>query len=105
MQSVGLPETFGGLVDVSARGARLRVRPPSALPVGAACVVHLAVMLPGASPSAPAVRLHGCAVVVRHAVREDRTEEIAVRFDTPLQVGDAFAPAAAEPAPSEPCPA
>ncbi|MCC7137062.1 MAG: PilZ domain-containing protein [Planctomycetes bacterium] len=102
----GAAETFGGIVDVSARGVRVRVRPSTCAEVGAACLVHLAVMLPGTGPEAPAVRLHGRAVVVRHTVRDDRTEELALRFELPLQVGDAFASAPTEPASSgTPCPA
>lgn len=85
-------EWYGGIVDVSARGVRLRVRPGADIPDALKCHVLLEVSLPGASESTPPVRLNGDAVLLRRAFTTgDRVEEIALRFDEPLRVGDAFA--------------
>jgi len=85
-------EWYGGIVDVSARGVRLRVRPGAEIPDGLRCHVLLEVSLPAAAPSTPPVRLDGDAVLLRRTLSSgDRVEEIALRFDHPLRVGDAFA--------------
>lgn len=90
-------EWYGAVVDVSARGLRLRVRPGTDLPDGLRCDVVLEVSVPGSGPDTPAVRLHGVASLVRRSASEgDPMEEVAFRFDEPLRVGDAFgAPARA----------
>jgi|GEM_PF-3215595 len=85
-------EWYGGIVDVSARGVRLRVRPGADIPDGLRCRVLLEVSLPAGGPSTPPVRLDGDAVLLRRVHAEgERIEEIALRFDHPLRVGDAFA--------------
>lgn len=94
-------EWYGAVVDVSARGLRLRVRPGTDLPDGLRCDVVLEVSVPGGGPDTPAVRLHGVAALVRRRAAEgDPLEEVAFRFDEPLRMGDAFgAPARAAPRP------
>jgi len=77
-------------VDVGARGVRLRVRPGLVLEAGDVCHVHLAVAIPSGAPDGPPVRLHGRAVLVRRVEFPDRSEEIALRFEEPLRVGEAF---------------
>src|SRR5262245_58498940 len=84
------PEVFGGIVDVGARGVRLRVRPGFLLETGDVCHVQLVVALAG-STNGPPVRLHGRAVLLRRVETTDLSEEIALRFEEPLQVGEAFA--------------
>ncbi|MFO0934399.1 MAG: hypothetical protein U1E39_17060 [Planctomycetota bacterium] len=85
-------EWYGGIVDVSARGVRLRVRPGADIPDDLRCHVLLEVSLPAANPGTPPVRLDGDAVLLRRSFAAgDRIEEIALRFDRPLRVGDAFA--------------
>ena len=84
-------ETYGGIVDVSARGVRLRVRPEVEVADGLRCRVAIVVTLPGASPDASPIRLHGDAVVVRRASAPEHGAEVALRFDEPLLMGDAFA--------------
>lgn len=91
----GGEEWYGGIVDVSARGVRLRVRPGAEVPDDLRCHVQLEVSLPASGPNTPPVRLNGDAVLLRRSVSVgDRIEEIALRFDDPLRVGDAFAAAA-----------
>lgn len=87
----GGAEWYGGIVDVGARGVRLRVRPGIEVTDGMPCHVWLEVSLPAAGPDVPPVRLHGGAVVLRRGLVNERVEEIALRFDEALRVGDAFA--------------
>lgn len=89
----GGAEWYGGIVDVSARGVRLRVRPGVEVPDAARCHVHLEVAMPTGTSHTPPVRLSGDAVVLRRTVQADRAEEVALRFEMPLRVGDAFMPA------------
>lgn len=90
--SEGGYEWYGGIVDVSARGVRLRVRPGADIPDDLRCHVLLEVSLPAANPGTPPVRLDGDAVLLRRSFAAgERIEEIALRFDRPLRVGDAFA--------------
>jgi hypothetical protein len=93
------PEVFGGIVDVGARGVRLRVRPGFSLSPGDICRVQLVVTIPTTAPEGPPVRLHGRAVLLRRLEGSDHSEEVAFRFEEPLRVGEAFS---AQPPPSTP---
>jgi hypothetical protein len=83
-------ESYGGIVDVSARGVRLRVRPELVVSEGLRCHVSIVVTLPNSPTDASAVRLTGDAVVVRFVSAPERGAEIALKFDQPLSMGDAF---------------
>ena len=84
-------EVFGGIVDVSAGGARLRVRPGVRVEPGAVYLVELEVAVSETRGPVPPVRLEGRAT----AVRVDRSDaprgaEVALRFEGPLLVSDGF---------------
>jgi hypothetical protein len=83
-------EVFGGLVDVSASGVRLRVKPGAAFREGEVLAVDLEVTLPTAPPNSPPVRLWGCGSVVRQEDTLSRGTEVALRFETPLAVAEGF---------------
>jgi len=96
---------FGGIVDVSAGGVRLRIRPGQGVAEGSAFDVALEVSLPSAPQAVPPVRLCGTAVTVRAYETDAPAFELALRFLAPLAVWDGFgAPAAIQsiPEPSVP---
>lgn len=85
-------EVFGGIVDVSAGGARLRVRPGVRVQAGTVYLVELEVAVSEARGPVPPVRLEGRAVAVRvDSTDAPRGDEVALRFEGPLLVGDGFA--------------
>jgi len=93
-------EVFGGIVDVSAGGARLRVRPGVRVEPGAVFLVELEVAVSEARGPVPPVRLEGRATAVRiDASEAPRGAEVALRFEGPLLVCDGFAAVAQELAP------
>lgn len=83
-------EVFGGVVDVSASGVRLRVKPGTSLKTGEVWAVDLEVALPRVPPAAPPVRLWGCGSVTRVEESEERGTEIAMHFEAPLVVVEGF---------------
>ncbi len=85
-------ETVGGIVDVSASGVRIRLRPGLLPEVGEAGALDLRVNLADGGGLSPALRLTGHGVVVRVARGEGEEREIALRFDGPLCVREAFGP-------------
>ena len=101
----GGADLFGGIMDVSAGGVRLRIRPGHDLTPGTLFDVSLEVALPTAPQAVPPVRLCGAAVTVRAQEIEGPAHEVALRFMAPLSVSDGFdAPHATEqrPEPSVP---
>lgn len=86
----GFREVFGGVVNVSAAGIRLRVRPDLGLLPGDSYDVVVEVSLPSSPPTVPPVRLQGRGVTVWCAESADRTSEVALRFEAPLHVCDVF---------------
>lgn len=90
-------EIFGGIVDVSAGGARLRIRPGVRLEPGAIYLIDLEVAMPETRGPIPPVRLRGRAVSLRfETVEAPRGAELSIRFDGPLRVNDGFAIATPE---------
>jgi hypothetical protein len=85
-------EVFGGLVDVSAGGARLRVKPGTGLVPGRLFAVDLEVTMPTSEPSTPPLRLYGRGTVVRVDATSDRGLEACVRFEAPLMIAEGFRP-------------
>ncbi len=84
-------EVFGGIVDVSAGGARLRVRPGVRVEAGAVYLVELEVAVPETKGPVPPVRLEGRATALRiDASEAPRGAEVALRFEGPLLVSDGF---------------
>ncbi len=81
---------FGGIVDVSASGVRLRVRPGADLESGDLVSVDMEVPLPMSRETAPPVRLRGKGSVLRVDLDAEGATEAAIRFGTPLVVSDAF---------------
>jgi hypothetical protein len=82
-------EVYGGIVDVSAGGTRLRVRPGVSVEPGAIYLVDLEVAIPDQrGPSTP-VRLNGRGLTLRfQATEAARGAEVTIRFEGPLQVTD-----------------
>ena len=83
-------EVFGGLVDVSAGGVRLRVRPGTRLEPGQVWAVDLEIALPNAPSATPPVRLWGSGTVVRYDEEAPTGVEAAMRFESPLRVVEGF---------------
>jgi hypothetical protein len=78
-------EVFGGLVDVSAGGARIRVKPGTRLLPGEVWAVDIEVATPALGGSAP-VRLFGSCAVLRIADTARQGTEVGLRFEAPLAV-------------------
>lgn len=96
-------DLFGGIVDVSAGGTRLRVRPGVRVEPGCAYLLDLEVAMPEARGPVPPVRLKGRAIALRlDPSATPRGAELSLRFEGPLRVSDGFA--ILEPPPSAPCP-
>ena len=78
-------EVFGGLVDVSATGARIRVKPGTRLRPGEVWAVDIEVASPQLAGASP-VRLGGAGTVLRVADTHMKGTEVALRFEAPLMV-------------------
>lgn len=94
------PTLYGGIVDVSATGMRLRVSPGADIDSSDRYELDLEVPLPNARETVPPLRLYGVGEVVRVDVVEEGATEAAIRFDAPLVVSESFAaraPALASP--------
>ena len=78
-------EVFGGLVDVSAGGARIRVKPGTRLLAGEVWAVDIEVSTPALGGSSP-VRLFGSCAVLRIADTPRQGTEVGLRFEAPLAV-------------------
>src|SRR5262245_3213479 len=87
-------DVFGGILDVSAGGMRLRVRPGSDVEPGDRIDVDLEVSMPSAPPSIPPIRLYGRGEVLRLDVGPEGSSEAAIRFESALEVHDGFGPGA-----------
>jgi hypothetical protein len=85
-------EVFGGIVDVSAGGTRLRVKPGTRLRPGEVWALDLEVSLPHLPPSSAPVRLWGAGAVLRVVDSHRRGTEVAVRFESPLRVVEGVGP-------------
>ena len=85
-------EVFGGLVDVSAGGARLRVKPGTGLVPGRLFAVDLEVSMPVVDSSTPPLRLYGRGTVIRIEETPDRGLEACLRFEAPLMIAEGFRP-------------
>ena len=83
-------EVFGGLLDVSAGGARVRVRPGTGLVPGQVWALDLEIAMPQLPTSIAPVRLWGTATVLRYDEAGGAGIEAALRFETPLQVVEGF---------------
>ena len=81
---------FGGLVDVSAGGARLRVKPGTGLVPGQLWAVDLEVTLPTTDPGTPPMRLFGRGTVLRLERTDKRGVEACLRFEAPLMIAEGF---------------
>jgi hypothetical protein len=87
-------DVFGGILDVSAGGVRLRVRPGSDVEPGDRIDLDLEISMPFAPPSVPPLRLYGRGEVLRLDLGPEGSSEAAIRFDVPLEVHDGFGPGA-----------
>jgi hypothetical protein len=85
-------EVFGGLVDVSAGGARLRVKPGTGLAPGQLWAVDLEVTLPTTDSATPPLRLYGRGTVTRLERSDARGVEACLRFEAPLMIAEGFRP-------------
>jgi hypothetical protein len=85
-------DVFGGILDVSASGVRLRVRPGSDVEAGDRMDLDLEIPMPSAPASVPPVRLFGRGLVLRLDLGPEGASEAAVRFDSPLEVSEVFGP-------------
>ena len=85
-------ELFGGIVDVSAGGTRLRVRPGVRIEPGVVYLVDLEVAVPETRGPVPPVRLRGRGTALRFDPASDvpRGAELSLRFEGPLLVSDGF---------------
>ena len=82
-------EVFGGIVDISAGGTRLRVRPGVRVEPGAVFLVDLEVAVPETRGPVHPVRLRGRGTALRFDASEaPRGAELSVRFEGPLLVCD-----------------
>jgi hypothetical protein len=79
----------GRLVDVSARGVRVRTRTGDALGVEETVRVDIR-LEPKDSPTGSRVQLTGRGTVVRRQEAPDGGDEVAVRFDAPLAFLEQF---------------
>jgi hypothetical protein len=79
----------GVLVDVSARGVRLRTAEPTTLSVEEGVRVEIR-LEPRDSPSGNRMQLTGRGLVVRLGTAPSDAHEIAVRFDAPLAFLEQF---------------
>ena len=97
-------EVFGGIVDVSAGGTRLRVRPGIRVEPGTVYLVDLEVAVPETRGPVTPVRLKGRGTTLRFDASEaPRGAEVTLRFEGPLLVSDGIGvplPAFAIPAPA-----
>jgi hypothetical protein len=85
-------DVFGAILDVSASGVRLRVRPGSDVERGDRMDLDLEIPMPAAPVSVPPVRLFGRGQVLRMDLGREGASEAAVRFDSPLEVSEVFGP-------------
>lgn len=82
-------EVFGGIVDVSAGGTRLRVRPGVRVEPGTVYLVDLEVAVPETRGPVTPVRLNGRGTTLRFDASEaPRGAEVTLRFEGPLLVSD-----------------
>jgi hypothetical protein len=81
---------FGGLVDVSAGGARLRVKPGTGLVPGQLWAVDLEVAMPATTENTPPLRLYGRGTVLRVERSAERGVEACLRFEAPLLMAEGF---------------
>ena len=91
---------FGGLVDVSAGGARLRVKPGTGLVPGQLWAVDVEVAMPTTTESSPPLRLYGRGTVLRVERSADRGVEACIRFEVPLRIAEGFRTPLAESRPA-----
>jgi hypothetical protein len=85
-------DVFGGILDVSASGVRLRVRPGSDVEAGDRMDLDLEIPMPAAPSTVPPVRLFGRGEVLRLDLGPEGASEAAVRFESPLEVSEVFGP-------------
>jgi hypothetical protein len=84
-------DVYGGIVDVSAGGARLRVRPGVRVERGDVYLVDLEVTVSESRGPVPPVRLSGRGQAVRvDTSSAPRGDEVALRFEAPLRIADGF---------------
>jgi hypothetical protein len=87
-------DVFGGILDVSAGGVRLRVRPGSDVEKGDRMSLDLEIPMPSAPATVPPVRLFGHGQVLRLDLGSEGASEAALRFEAPLEVCEFFGPGA-----------
>ncbi len=83
-------DVFGGLVDVGARGLRVRVRPGSDVEPGDVVDLDLEVCLPASASATYPVRLLGRGRVLRVDLGSQASTEAALAFEAPLAIREGF---------------